>query len=131
MDKVKILIVDDEKEICEITKNFLAKRDYMVFTATAAEEAVNVARKEQPHLMLLDVRLGSDSGLDVLGKIKAIDKNIRVIMVTALDDEATIRQAKSLGADDYIAKPFTAAYLNDFLLQKISNLGLRQHQIDK
>jgi len=125
MDRAKILVVDDEKEICDITRNFLAKRDYTIFTASTAEDALDVVKNEQPHLMLLDVRLGSDSGLDVLSKVKAIDKNIKVIMVTALDDESTIRQAKSLGADDYIAKPFTAAYLNDFILQKIARLGLK------
>lgn len=131
MDRAKILIVDDEAEICNITRNFLAKRDYTIFTATTGEDAINIVKKEQPHLMLLDVRLGSDSGLDVLSKVKAIDANIKVIMVTALDDESTIRQAKALGADDYIAKPFTAAYLNDFILQKIARLGLRPGTLKK
>jgi len=131
MDRAKILIVDDEEEICNITRSFLAKRDYTIFTATTGDDAINVVKKEQPHLMLLDVRLGSDSGLDILGKVKAIDKNIKVIMVTALDDEATIREAKTLGADDYIAKPFTAAYLNDFILQKIARLGLKPGSLIK
>lgn len=125
MDKTKILVVDDEKEICELTKGFLARRNYETFTATNGEEAISLTQKEQPQVVLLDIRLGSESGIDVLRRIKEIDRNIKVIMITALDDETSIRQARSLGADDYITKPFTTKYLNDFILQKISALSLQ------
>jgi DNA-binding response OmpR family regulator len=124
MEKTRILVVDDEPEICEVTRNFLAKRDYEVFTAGNVQEAVSSVKRDKPQLILLDVRLGSESGMDVLRQAKEIDKEIKIIMVTALDDEETIRQAKALGADDYIAKPFTAGFLDDFVMQKISRLGL-------
>ena len=124
MDIAKILVVDDEQEICEVTRSFLKKRNFCTFGATTEEEAINIVRKERPHIILLDVRLGEESGMDVLRKIKEIDNNVKVIMVTALVDEENIRQAKSLGADDYIAKPFTASYLNELIMQKISNLGV-------
>lgn len=129
MEKTRILVVDDEEEICQLTSRFLAKRDYQIFTATTLKEAIELVKKERPHLILLDVRLGSESGMDILRKAKEIDTNTKVIMVTALDDDETIRQAKALGADDYISKPFTAAYLNDFILQKISGLGLEQEKL--
>jgi len=125
MDKTKILVVDDEKEICELTKSFLARRNYETFTATNSQEAIGLTQKEQPQVVLLDIRLGSESGMDVLRKIKEINGSIRVIMITALDDEASIRQARSLGADDYITKPFTTKYLNDFILQKIATLNIQ------
>lgn len=128
MDKdiVKILVVDDEAEICEITRSFLRKKNYCTLGATRADEAIKIIRQEHPHLVLLDVRLGNESGMDVLRQIKEIDNNIKVIMVTALDDEESIDEAKSLGADDYIAKPFTASYLNELILQKISHLNLQK-----
>ncbi len=126
MGQAKILVVDDEEEICKLTQGFLSKKNYSVLTALGGQQAIGLVKKEHPCLVLLDVRLGVDSGLDVLRQIKEIDKNIKVIMVTALDDEASIRQAKSLGADDYITKPFTASYLNDFILQKIALLTLEQ-----
>jgi len=125
MEKTRILVVDDEEEICQLTLSFLVRKNYNVFTATNGEVAIDLVKKEHPQIVLLDVRLGSESGIEVLEKIKEIDEEIRVIMVTALDDEESIRQAKALGADDYIAKPFTATYLNDFILQKIANLGLK------
>lgn len=131
MEKTRILVVDDEKEICEVTRSFLARKNYDIFTAATGEQAIDIVKKERPHLILLDIRLGNDSGLDVLRKVREIDNKIKVIMVTALDDEETIRQAKAYGADDYIAKPFTAAYLNDLILGKISSLTRRQKRSNK
>ncbi|MEW6101928.1 MAG: response regulator [Candidatus Omnitrophota bacterium] len=126
MEIIKILVVDDEEEICELTRTFLRKKNYCTFGANSGEEALEVIRKEHPHIALLDVRLGSDSGIDVLGRIKEIDKKVKVIMVTALNDEESMKQAKALGADDYIVKPFTSAYLNDLILKKIADLTVNQ-----
>jgi len=120
---IRILVIDDEEEICSLTKSFLTKRNYQVFTANNAAEAINALKTEHPQLVLLDVRLGSVSGMDVLKTIKEIDSNVKVIMVTALNDDENIKEAMSLGANDYITKPFTAAYLNDLLAQKLADLG--------
>lgn len=120
MGKIKILVVDDEEEICQLVRSFLIKRNCNVFTATTGKEAIRLVNKGHPQIVLLDVRLGSESGMDILSKIKEIDKNIKVIMVTALNDEESVKEATSLGADSYITKPFTTNYLNDIILQKIS-----------
>jgi DNA-binding response OmpR family regulator len=128
MEATKILVVDDEEEICEVTKSFLQKKGYIVYTAQTKQQALRVLRESRPQLMLLDIRLVQESGLDVLRQAKELDKEIKVIMVSALEDEENIRQARSLGADDYVTKPFTAQYLNDFILQKISSLVWRQSQ---
>lgn len=119
MENKKVLVIDDEKEICELTKNFLSRRNYLCFTANNENEAVNLVKKERPQLALLDVRLGDISGLDVLRKIKEIDSNIKVVMVTGLGDQETINLAKSLGAEDFITKPFTSDFLANFIAQKI------------
>lgn len=121
---VKILVVDDEQEVLDVTRGFLRKKNYCTLGATTSNEAIEVLKKEEPQIVLLDVRLGNDSGLDVLQKIKDFNRSIKVIMVTALNDEASIWQAKTLGADDYIAKPFTAQDLEDLILKKIESLNL-------
>jgi DNA-binding response OmpR family regulator len=128
MEATKILVVDDEEEICEITKKFLQRKGYIVYTAQTKQQALKVVEESRPQLMLLDIRLVNESGLDVLKQAKEMDKDIKVIMVSALEDEESIRQARSLGADDYVTKPFTTQYLNDFILQKIANLVLQQGQ---
>ena len=127
MELTRILVVDDEEEICETTKSFLQRKGYTVYTAQNKQQALRVLETSRPQLMLLDIRLGVESGLDVLKQAKKLDKDIKVIMVSALEDEENIRQAKSLGADDYVTKPFTTQYLNDFILQKISKL-VRPHK---
>jgi len=125
MDIVKVLVVDDEKEICELTRSFLRKKNYCTLGATSRKEAIEIVKKDQPQIVLLDIRLGEESGLETLSQIKEINKDIKVIMVTALNDEDSVSEAKSQGADDYISKPFTAEFLEDILLKKVASLNLR------
>jgi two-component system response regulator (stage 0 sporulation protein F) len=124
MDIVKILVVDDEQEVLDVTRGFLRKKNYCTLGATTAKEAIEIVKKESPQVVLLDVRLGNDCGLDTLQQIKDIDRSIKVIVVSALNDEPSIWQAKTLGADDYIAKPFTSTDLENILLKKIADLNL-------
>lgn len=116
----KILVIDDEEEICLITKSLLGKRNYACFTARTAADGLREAEKERPDLVLLDVRLGEQSGIDVLRKLKQLDKDIRVIMVTGLGDEDTVREALNIGADDYLVKPFSADFLSQALEQNLA-----------
>ena len=123
---VKVLVVDDEQEICDLTRSFLRKKNYCTLGATSRKEAIDIVTRDQPQIVLLDVRLGSESGLDTLRQIKEINKEIKVIMVTALNDDESIAQAKALGADDYISKPFTANFLEGILLKKVLSLKLAE-----
>jgi len=124
MDIIKILVVDDEQEICELTRDFLRKKKYCTLGANSKDEALDVVKKEKPNLVLLDVRLGSDSGIETLKEIKAVAPGTRVIMVTALNDEESFNQAKALGADDFIVKPFTATFLDEVILKKLAEMKL-------
>ena len=126
-----ILVVDDEIDICNTTKNFLTRKGYEVFTALTKDEAMEAIRQNRPKIILLDIRLKEASGIDILKEAKQIDKNIKVIMVTALDDDENMKQAKAWGADDYIAKPFTTSYLKDVLMQKLTTLAFREKKEQK
>ncbi|MDD5237533.1 MAG: response regulator [Candidatus Omnitrophica bacterium] len=126
IENIKLLIVDDEVKICDLVKTILSKMGYTVFTALNTETAMEAVKKERPNLVLLDIRMGAESGLDVLPKIKEFDKNIKVVMLTAMEDEENIRQSKSLGADDYMVKPLTADYLKNVIYQKLSYMIGRQ-----
>lgn len=123
MDTVKILLVDDEADVREVAAHFLSKRGYLVYTAETEDQAINLVNKENPDIVLLDMQLGVSTGLDVLRRIKELKQKIMVIMVTGISDEESIRQAKSLGAEDYIIKPFTASDLDDFIAEKIKKLN--------
>lgn len=103
--KPKILLVDDEQAVCEVDSYYLTKRGYKVITANSAKEALAKVVKERPQLVLLDILMPGMDGLECLSRIKNIDKNIPVIMVTCVNEVETAKKALELGAADYITKP--------------------------
>jgi putative two-component system response regulator len=117
---LKILVVDDEQDITQILENFFKRKNYEVFVANNGEQALEVISQERPHLVFLDVRMPVMDGLTVLRNIRLVDKSIKVIMVTAIEDEKTINEAKTLGAVDYISKPFKLDYLESEVLVKVN-----------
>jgi len=108
MEKVRILVVDDEESLCEILKFNLEKEGYEVDTALSAEEALtmNIASYQ---LLLLDVMMGEISGFKLASILKnsKTTSSIPIIFCTAKDTEKDTVEGLNLGADDYISKPFS------------------------
>lgn len=117
---LKILVVDDEPDLSDILKNFFERKNYDVHVANNGEDALTLIKQERPHLVFLDIRMPKMDGLTVLRNIRLIDTSIKVIMVTAIEDEKTIQEAKSLGAVDYIRKPFKLDYLEKDVIEKVN-----------
>ncbi len=120
----RVLVVDDEPDAVELLQEFLVAKGYEVLTANGGEEALRVVREERPHLILLDVRMPGMNGLEVLRRVREIDQEAGVIMVTAVNEEETGREALALGAFDYIVKPLDLAYLERSLWYKITTMLL-------
>ena len=119
----KLLVVDNEIDICNFVKSFFEVRGLQVSTALNGDEALSVLLKENPDLVILDVMMRTDNeGLEYLPKIKAALPGVRVLMITGVEDEKTIEEAKRLGADDYITKPLILEYLEGTVLTKIKEL---------
>jgi len=118
----KILIVDDEIEICDFLKEFFSDRDYDVVTASSGEEALAKVEKEDPAILLLDVKMPGIDGLEVLRMVKDKYPKLKVIMVTAVETSDQIDEAFRLGADNYITKPLSLEYLERDVKEKIANL---------
>ncbi|ACH37314.1 sigma-54-dependent transcriptional response regulator [Citrifermentans bemidjiense Bem] len=106
MRKIKIMVVDDEHLIRWSLEQNLKKQGYEVVTAGTGEDALRLAREEQPDLVLLDYHLPGINGLEVLQRIKELDEDILVIMVTAQGGLETAVNTMRHGAYDYINKPF-------------------------
>ncbi len=104
--KNKILVVDDEHLIRWSLEQNLKKQGYEVSTAGSGEDALRLLQEETPDLMLLDIQLPGMNGLEVLEKVKDLEEDVIVIMVTALGVLETAVKAMRLGAYDYINKPF-------------------------
>ena len=115
----RILVVDDEEETCRFLEEFLRPRGYDIFSATTTEEGLRLVKSERPHLVLLDIRMPGRDGLSLLSEIKGIDREIGVIMVTAVREEEIAKEAMRLGADGYITKPIDLEYLETNILVKL------------
>lgn len=117
----KLLIVDDETDVREFAANFFKKRKIDVITASSGEEALVNVNKEKPDLILLDIKMGGIDGIETLKRIKEIDKNIRVIMVTGRKPEegGTFDSCRQLGALDYIHKPLELDELEKVVLSSL------------
>jgi two-component system chemotaxis response regulator CheY len=103
MNDKKILIVDDSKTTCVMLEEILREDGFVNIThALNGEEALMAYAKEQPDLVLLDIIMPEMNGMDVL---KQLDKQAKVLIVSAIGQDSVIKQAQELGALDYIIKP--------------------------
>jgi two-component system phosphate regulon response regulator PhoB len=106
---VRILVVEDERDIAALVAYHLTKEGYRVRTAEGGSEALEAAAAERPDLLILDLMLPGLSGYDVLGEMRRREElaDVPVIVLTARRDEADRVKGLELGADDYVTKPFS------------------------
>lgn len=102
---IKIVMIDDEPEICWIVKKVLEENNFDVHTVFDGEKGIELVRAIQPDLVLLDIKLPGIDGLETLKRIKMLEKNILVIMLSAFHDVTAAVKSMKSGAYDYINKP--------------------------
>lgn len=109
----RVLVVDDEPDIVALVAYHLAKAGFRVSTATSGSDALDQVRRELPALVVLDLMLPGLSGFDILEAMRRNDttRGVAVLMLTARRDEPDRIRGLSLGADDYLTKPFSPAEL--------------------
>ncbi|WP_028517882.1 response regulator transcription factor [Ruminococcus flavefaciens] len=123
---VDILIVEDNKELCDLLCEFLRLENYTVSTAHSAEKALSLFEKYGARLVLLDIMLPEMDGFAVCKRIREKD-NTPIIILTARTDKEDKLNGILLGADDYIEKPYDI----DILIAKIKGIFRRRLAIDK
>lgn len=101
-----VLVIDDDKEIRYSLDRVLSSGDYRVITAGSGEEGLEVMKQEGPDVIFLDIRMGGISGLETLQKLRSLDPQAVVILMTAYGTTQTAIEAMKFGAFDYIMKPF-------------------------
>jgi two-component system phosphate regulon response regulator PhoB len=108
-----ILIIEDEEDIIELVKYNLEKEGFKVYSALDGEDGIRMAKNLKPHLVILDLMLPEIDGLEVAKRMKKSDilSHIPIIMLTAKSEESDIVVGLEVGADDYIAKPFSPKIL--------------------
>jgi len=119
---IKFLVVDDEPDVVDQVKELFELRNYSVVTATSGTKALEMVKKENPNIMILDIRMPDISGMDVLKEVRKTYPKIRVIMLTGVEDETTKSMAIGLGASGYLTKPYSYSELLEMsrkLIQEI------------
>jgi two-component system nitrogen regulation response regulator GlnG len=116
----KLLVVDDEPNIPFSIEQVFEGRDVAVLSATSGEEGLAIFREELPDVVLLDVRLGSRSGLDVFRELRALDAKCLVIFITGHGNSDTAIEAMKLGGYDYLVKPLDAEQLQQVVGQALN-----------
>jgi two-component system response regulator (stage 0 sporulation protein F) len=119
----RLLIVDDEEPVREVLNDYFRERGYTVITAANGQEALAAFTREGPDVVLLDVRMPGIDGLQVLKRLRQVDPDVAVIMVTANEDLALARETLSVGAFDYVAKPFDFEHLNRTVMTAVLHSG--------
>src|ERR687897_3275694 len=125
----EILIVEDDEVITSTLAYNLSRHGFGVKSATTGAEALRLARKMRPDLILLDVMLPGESGIEVCERIRERDQEVVIVMVTAKDAEEDKVRGFEAGADDYVTKPFSmkelVARINANLKRSTASLGSR------
>lgn len=112
----KILVVDDYDNTRRLTGMFLTEMGYDVAVSHCGEDAIEKVKDLKPDVMLLDLGLPGIDGMEVLKRVRQFDREIGVIMVTAVKDEDVAGEAFESGADEYITKPIDFSRLEESLL---------------
>ena len=102
----KILIVDDDRDIVKIITTMLEGKEWDISVAYSGTEALENVTANRPEIILLDIMMPEMNGIEVLKKIRKIDPEARIIMITAFGDVESYLDSMELGAYEYINKPF-------------------------
>ncbi len=107
-DNPRLLLVDDDETFCSVLKSALERRSYEVIVANNVTDGIFQAEKNIPEYAVIDLRIGHESGLDLVKKLISLDDNTQIVMLTGFASIATAVEAIKLGAVHYLTKPANA-----------------------
>ena len=132
MPKTKILVIDDEQSILKLVSAYLRPEGYEVYTASDGTSGLKAARAYKPDLVVLDIMLPGIDGIELLSQLRR-ESDVYVIMLTAKAEETDKIVGLSIGADDYVTKPFSprelVARIKAALRRQHSDSGLRDRNV--
>ena len=122
--QVEILIVDDDKEICEYMETFLARDGFLVKTLNAPQDAVEEVRSGKYHIVVLDLMMPKLDGIELLKQIRKVDSDIAVVIFTGYPSLESAVASMKLDAVDYIKKPFNPDEFREVIDRVMKRKGL-------
>lgn len=118
-EQLKILVVDDQEEYCDILHNYFKERGYAVQTTHSGQGAMAWIKKDKFDFMFLDMLLPDMNGIEVLRQLHNQKQSTKIVVLTAVHDEQTKRRSSDLGACEYLEKPISLSYLSENLMARI------------
>jgi DNA-binding response OmpR family regulator len=129
-NNLKLLVVDDEKDVCEYTAMHLKRKGYDALVANAPEEALSLIKEQNPDIMLLDINLPEMNGVDLLKAVREFNTTLKVIMISGYPIDLHDPQFNGLNISEFMHKPVPLSVL-DSMLEKITSKERDGHtQID-
>jgi len=122
LSSIDFLLVDDDETFCMVLSNAIERRDFSIVSATNLTDAIKYATQYQPAYAIVDLRIGDESGLDLVKRLIELNPNIHIVMLTSYASIATAVQAIKLGAKHYLTKPADA----DEIIASFKNDGEKQ-----
>ena len=123
----KILVIDDERDLREVMTEVLETAGYRAFSAANGADGVRLNERENPDVIVLDLRMPGMDGIETLRRIREQDSEVSVVILTANGNSETIREAVGLTVSEYLSKPFE----NPEFVKLIGNLLWRQMVVHK
>ena len=115
----KLLIIDDEPDLCAIFQRIFQEEGHSVATATTGQEGIAKSRADQPDLIFLDLKMPSMDGITCLKRLRLVSKVSKIVVLTGYGTLKTAKEAMCLGAYDYTAKPFDLDLIRE-LIQEVT-----------
>lgn len=125
---MRILVADDDRDLCDDIKNFISRSGYEVCAAYDGLSALQMAKESYFDLAVLDVTMPYMSGIELTKKILEIHPSIRIILISGISDIIDSINAMELGIEDFLTKPFDIKKLHDYLEKVQTDLNLQQKE---
>ena len=122
MNSPKILIVDDEEELCNIYKEALEEEGYSITTAQDGKQALAMIKGEHFDLVITDKNMPRMGGVRLLKSIRKLDPNLKIVLITAFGGKQSYLNAMELGADEFLNKPFRIDEFKKFVSNMLNKV---------
>jgi len=119
MERIRVAIIDDEEMVCRIFEEYLRPLGYEVRSAYDTESGFELCKSFKPHFLFLDVVLPDESGITLIKRLRPLELNILIIMISGLHDLTIAKAAIKAGAVDYIPKPIDLEFVKNFIACQI------------
>jgi two-component system alkaline phosphatase synthesis response regulator PhoP len=129
MGRERVLVIDDEDKILNLVSSYMEKEGYEIHTANDGISGLEIAKEINPDIVVLDIMLPGMDGLEVLAQLRR-ESNVYVILLTAKTEETDKIIGLSVGADDYVTKPFSPRELTARVKAALRRLNIKDQEID-